>query len=377
MQFRRQPRSWYFQTFLLLGLLLGTEPCALRAQSGAGTGYETRGDGGEIDVTVHDSTGNLISTPATVKIELNGAPFDQGVTSKGRIFFLLHKMGDFQVIVEATGFKTGKKDVQMDIPIKTEVDITLRPETTTTPAVGAAGDPVLAPKAKESLDTAIHDLREGDLSGADKAIGEAMKLAPNHPDVLYVQGMLDLQRHEWAKAQGVLEKSAQIEPNHARTQAALGMALCNQKKYQEAIAPLEKSVQLDPNSGWETNWSLAQAYYTQKDTTKRQGGRAGRDRFSRGMLRRSICCWHKRWSRSGDLKSQRRCCAESSKITAVRRKQPPPSVSSTGCRPTARSKSSKNCSGAGTFYDASGPSSTVNTSLKKWLLVLLGLASGD
>ncbi|MGB2629144.1 MAG: tetratricopeptide repeat protein [Candidatus Acidiferrum sp.] len=245
----------------ILSLLTWLVPTRILAQSGAGTGYETRGDRGEIDVTVHDSAGNLIATPAAVKLYLDGAPYDQGATSKGRVFFILRKLGDFEVIVEATGFKPEKKDVRMDIPIKTEVDITLKPETSNTPAVGVAGDPVLAPKAKESLDTAIHDLREGDLSGADKAIGEAMKLAPNHPDVLYVQGMLDLQRHEWAKAQGVLEKSAQIEPNHARTQAALGMALCNQKKYQEAIAPLEKSVQLDPNSGWETNWSLAQAYY--------------------------------------------------------------------------------------------------------------------
>jgi tetratricopeptide (TPR) repeat protein len=237
-------------------------PSETLAQAGGGVGLEIRGDRAEIEVLVYDASGHPISTPATVKLYLDGAPFQQGSTTKGSIFFILGKMGEYRVTVEASGYKPAQKDLSIHMAVKSQVDINLQSETSTnlTPG-GAAGDPILAPKAKESLDKAIHELRDGNLDGAEKAITEAIKLAPGNPDVLYVQGMLDLQKHEWAKAQSVLEKSAQIEPNHARTLAALGMALCNQKKYQEAIAPLEKSVQLDPNSGWETNWSLAEAYY--------------------------------------------------------------------------------------------------------------------
>ena len=84
------------------------------------------------------------------------------------------------------------------------------------------------------------------LDEAQKHIGQAMKLAPSNPEVLYVQGMLYMKRSDWAAAQTVLEKSSQIDPNQGRVFAALGMALCNQKKYEEAIPPLEKSL----------NWSL-------------------------------------------------------------------------------------------------------------------------
>ena len=53
-------------------------------------------------------------------------------------------------------------------------------------------------------------------------LGEAMKLAPGHPDVLYLQGVLDLKRRNFADAQGVLEKATQIDPTHARAHCGAG-----------------------------------------------------------------------------------------------------------------------------------------------------------
>src|SRR5260370_6033406 len=91
----------------------------------------------------------------------------------------------------------------------------------------------------------------------------AKRLAPGHPDVLYLQGVLYLRRSKWAEAQSVLEKATQIDSKHARALAALGTALSNQGKYAAAIAPLEKSVQLSPGS-WETHYTLAKAYYYHK-----------------------------------------------------------------------------------------------------------------
>src|SRR5262249_39697435 len=90
---------------------------------------------------------------------------------------------------------------------------------------------------------------------------EAMKLAPGHPDVLYVRGVLYLKQRSFAQAQEALEKATQIDPTHARAYAALGMALWDQEKYGAAIAPLEKALQLDPGGGWEAQWTLAKAYY--------------------------------------------------------------------------------------------------------------------
>ena len=248
--------------FLLL-ILLCNFLCPLAAWCQASTGEELefRGSHAEIDVTIHGTSGEIISVPATVILLRDGTPYDQGMTSKGQIFFILHNLGGFTVSVNAAGYKSGQKDVSVTTATKYEVEVSLQRGTSSNFTPGAAGNPILAPKAKKALDKSFQALRDDNLNAAEKALDQAIKLAPNNPDVLYVQGVLEMKKHEWSKAQSVLEKATQMEPNSARALAALGMVLCNQEKYADAIPPLEKSVQLNPASNRETHWSLAEAYY--------------------------------------------------------------------------------------------------------------------
>lgn len=221
-----------------------------------------RGDRAEIAVTVRDNSGELITAPANVKLYKNGAPSDQSSTSRGRAFFIARTLGDYTITVEAAGYKTAQKDVSLTVPIKAEIDVYLqRDGTISNVSVGVPGKPVLAPKAKDALVKGLQALGADKLDEAQKYVGEAMKLAPGNPEVLYVQGMLHMKRANWAQAQSVLEKSNQFDPNQPRVLAALGMALCNQKKYEEAVPLLEKSLQLEPASGWETQWALGKSYY--------------------------------------------------------------------------------------------------------------------
>jgi Flp pilus assembly protein TadD len=236
-------------------------PHAVWCQSNGGDQPEVRGTRSEIDVTVLDNSGHLISAAAGVRILHGGVPYDQGTTSGGRVFFLVPPLGEFTVSVDAAGYKSAQKDVSTVMSGKYQVEITLQPDKAPNYTLGAAGNPILAPKAKQALDKGIQALRDDRVNEAEKALNEALKLAPNNPEVLYVLGVLDLKKREWAKAQSVLEKATQLEPNSARSLAALGMALCNQEKYAEAIPPLEKAVQLVPASDWETHWSLAESYY--------------------------------------------------------------------------------------------------------------------
>jgi tetratricopeptide (TPR) repeat protein len=221
----------------------------------------SRGDRAEIVVTVRDSSGELISAPASVKLYKNGMPSDQASTSRGRAFFIPRSLGEFTIIVEAAGFQSVQKDLSLSIPIKAEVDIYLQRDLAPNESVGVPGKPILAPKAKEALEKALQGIKEDKLDDAQKHMNEAMKLAPANPEVLYAQGVLYMRKSDWAKAQIVLEKSNQLDANRPRVLSALGMALCNQKKYADAIPPLEKSLQLEPTAGWETEWALAKAYY--------------------------------------------------------------------------------------------------------------------
>lgn len=227
------------------------------------SGVAVRGRQVEIEVTIRDSSGEILAVPANVKLLLNGMPCDEGLTSNGHISFTMSDIGKFTAVVEAAGYKPGRNDVSVSEPAKAQLEVSLQRENSSNSASGPspADTPVLAPKAKEAIDKATQALRDDKLQDAEKALDQSAKLAPNNPQVLYAQGLLALKRHEWMEAQSALEKATQMEPNSARALAALGMALCNQKKYFEAIAPLEKSLALDPATGWETHWTLGESYY--------------------------------------------------------------------------------------------------------------------
>lgn len=251
-------------TFLLLLCALLSSPPA-QCQDSVNELGAISGNSAVIVVTVRDSSGGPLSAPAMVKLyRSGGTPNGQGTTGQGgRAIFTPQNLGDFTVIVEAPGYKTGHGEVSVPIPVKAEVDIYMQPEKDSANNATGTGSPLLAPKAKESLDRGLLALRDNKLEEAEKQLKEAMRLAPGHPDVLYLQGVLYMRRNNWVQAQTIFEKATQIDPNHARAFAALGTALCNQGKYDVAIAPLEKSLQLS-TGGWETHWTLAKAYYYQK-----------------------------------------------------------------------------------------------------------------
>src|SRR5215469_9861784 len=238
--------------------ILLTLSCPL-ARGQVHSGLGNRGSQVQIDVTIRDGSGEILSEPAHVELFLNGTPCDQRSTSNGRVSFLVGDLGRFSAVVQAAGYKPGHGDMSVSEPVKVEIDVELQREGDGGSAVGR--EPILAPKAKEALDKGMQALREEKLDAAEKALGQAVQLAPNNPQVLYEQGVLELKKQDWAKAQSVLEKATQMQPNSAGALAALGMSLCNQKKYAEAIPPLEKSLDLDPAAGWQTHWSLAESYY--------------------------------------------------------------------------------------------------------------------
>lgn len=215
----------------------------------------------EIDLTIRQSSGEVLSVPASVKLFLNGMQCGEGQTSSGRISFNVSGLGRYAAVVEVTGYKTGQNSLSVSEPIRMGLEVTLEKISAGNAAAGQADTAILAPKAKEALDRAAQALRENDLKTAEKALERSVKLAPNHPSVLYVEGVLELRKHEWLKAETALEKVTQMEPSSARAFSGLGMARCNQKKYAEAIRPLEKSLELDAAAGWETQWALGESYY--------------------------------------------------------------------------------------------------------------------
>jgi Tfp pilus assembly protein PilF len=253
------PSDARFLVSLLLGLLFVFPACAQDAGSAATEFY---GKGVAINVVVHAPSGDPISSSAMVKLFRGTIPAGQTETTLGRAELVVNEVGDFTVVVQAAGYANAQKDFSINAAGRADVDVYLRASSANPTAV--PGRPLLAPKAKKAVDESLQALGANNLAEAQKHASEAVRLAPGHPDVLYLQGIIFLKQRDWSKAQEVLEKAIQVDPSHANAFAALGMALCDQGKYEAAVAPLEKALQLNPApASWDTRWALAKAYYRQ------------------------------------------------------------------------------------------------------------------
>lgn len=248
----------------VLPILLASffSPIASRCQDSGAEGTLLRGDRAEISVTLRDSSGGAITGAATARLYRSGGiPVGESVATQGRAFFVVPSLGDYTLVVQAAGYKTAQKEVSVLAAVRIEADIYLQHDSSTSGFVPGPGAPVLAPKARALFDKAVQALGQDKLDEAEKYLGETLRLAPSHPDVLYIQGVLHLRQRKWAEAQAVLQKATQLDANHAPALAALGMALTNEGKYEDAIPPLEKSLQLNDKTGYEARWALAKAYY--------------------------------------------------------------------------------------------------------------------
>lgn len=221
-----------------------------------------RGNRAELSITIKEGSSQLIGPLVTVKLYRMGTLSAQMATTRGRAVFILNQLGDYTITVDAIGYRSAQKEISVPIAVAAEEQIILQRESSGE-ALGLAGRPLLAPKAKEATDNALQALKENQLDQAEKFLDEAAKLAPNHPDVLYLRGVVFLQRNQPGKARGFLEKAAQIDPKNARVLGALGMALVNENRSDLAVAPLQQSAQIDPDR-WDTHYALAKAFYNQQ-----------------------------------------------------------------------------------------------------------------
>ena len=103
--------------------------------------------------------------------------------------------------------------------------------------------------------------KQKDLAGAEKAIEDALKAVPDHPELLLVQAMLYQEKEEGLKAAPLYQKVIEMEQAYKRKQApeynvgTLGQAYFNlgalmdkQGKFNEAIDDMKKVVDIEPDN---------------------------------------------------------------------------------------------------------------------------------
>ncbi len=87
------------------------------------------------------------------------------------------------------------------------------------------------------------------LALADAAIAEAVRLAPDSPDVIRAVGTYAYYAHrDYARATANYEKVARLQPNDPTVFASLGLIQRREGRWAESLANLRRAVELDPGN---------------------------------------------------------------------------------------------------------------------------------
>jgi tetratricopeptide (TPR) repeat protein len=126
-------------------------------------------------------------------------------------------------------------------------------------AIEQPGAPVLTGSARTELDFAIDDILGGKYSHAAPRVKNALKRAPDNPDVHFVAGYYAEHTKNLVGAREEYEKAITLYPKHFSAQLSIGTLLVNHSDFAGAIPYLEKALAVGPNS-WRGHWLLAEAY---------------------------------------------------------------------------------------------------------------------
>jgi len=254
---------------LLLAAGIAAPEAAAQARPG-GDPDALRPPVGHVTIRVRQSSGGPLPGYAVVRLSsLVGAVFLTGSTTENaQVTFRGVPLGGYRVEISSPGYATAEADVEVVLRDTTAyVIVELRPEGISQPVNTPAGPPILAPRARKEMEKGLEFLRADNLKDARAHLDRALKLAPGHPDVYYLLGILSLKQQEMAQARTHLEKAIQIYPKHVQALSTLGSLLLHLKDHAAAVRTLELAL-AEGSRSWETHWALATAFFHQQQFEK-------------------------------------------------------------------------------------------------------------
>jgi tetratricopeptide (TPR) repeat protein len=220
---------------------------------------------GKVVVRIRERGGANISTPAWVRLysDISMFQLSSGTSDNAQIIFDNVPLGEYHIEIRAPGYLQSTSDASLLTPnaiayVWAELRLEKGPNSPSADR-GSAGPPVLAPKARKELEQAGEALRANDLKKAQAHLDLAKKLAPGHPDVYYLQGLIYFQQQNNAGARASLETAINLYPQHAGALASLGATLYRLEDFTGAVASLNKAVEISPQN-WQSHRALVMCY---------------------------------------------------------------------------------------------------------------------
>ncbi|MGH9791030.1 MAG: tetratricopeptide repeat protein [Candidatus Acidiferrales bacterium] len=224
---------------------------------------------GTIRVNVRNATGAPLDRQAIVRLSqrVGTITMTESTRDAASAEFRNLPIGDYVIEVMAAGFQNATEEATLySASNVAQVYVLLRAEAIPGAAV-APGPPVLTPKAQKEVQEAASALEKNDVQEAEKRLKRAEELAPAHPEVQYLLGILAMRRNDPATARQRFEKAIGIYPQHAPALGALGRLLFSQGDLAGAVGALERALVADGRSR-ENHVLLAHVFFRQKNLEK-------------------------------------------------------------------------------------------------------------
>ena len=193
----------------------------------------------------------------------SGLPVSTATTKGTQALFTQLAPGQYYVEVEAPGYWKTREDALVQPTLSDNVvKVSLSPAVAGSAPPVYVHTPLLQPDVQKDLNKAVAALKVNNLELAQKLMKPVFRVAANHPDVLYVMGMLADKRANTAEAQSYWEKAVSVDPKHEVSVYALGQSYMREGNYAKASELGQRVLDLDPNS-WKAHSLLASVAFRQ------------------------------------------------------------------------------------------------------------------
>jgi len=222
-----------------------------------------------LDVQVSAPGGGPLDSLAVVTLyALSGLPISTATTRGTHATFTQLAAGQYYVEVEAPGFWKAREDAMVRPTAGTNIVlVSLTPATTRAAPALRSPTLLLTPQVQKDLNKGVAALRSDNLEAAQRVLRSVLKRAPNHPDVLYVMGILAERQGNVPDAQGYWQKAISLDRTHGLSLYALGQSYLREANYPKAGEVGQKALELDPNS-WKAHLLISTVAFRQGQYTE-------------------------------------------------------------------------------------------------------------
>jgi tetratricopeptide (TPR) repeat protein len=255
---------------VLLVLLFPLGSLAQLAPGGAPGGFYSSSklepiDNSSLAVQVRAPNGSTLDTLALITLcNLSGQTVTSKATFGSQAIFTPLNKGQYTVNVEAAGYAKAQVEAQIISGHGQQlVIVTLQPDAGAGTTYTAPSGLVLSPKAQKETSKGMEALQSNKLDEAIKHLDAAHHLAPNHPDVSYMLGMVYEKKGDFGSARKCWDEALQAYPKHLSSLLASGDIALRQDDVAGARKYLDQAVEVAPNS-WRAHSLLANALLRQQ-----------------------------------------------------------------------------------------------------------------